>query len=76
MGFSPLSALVMVTRLGDIGTSILLYLLKKIGLLSRNQLLNKDSGFLGMFGSGMAIYVMLSKGLMKLRKGLSSSPLT
>lgn len=51
MGFSPLAGLIMGTRSGDIDPSVLFYLFDK-GYTSNdvNNLLNKQSGMLGMTG--------------------------
>ncbi len=52
MGFSPLAGLVMGARSGDIDPSVLFYLMDK-GYSSNNinNLLNKQSGMLGLTGS-------------------------
>jgi acetate kinase len=53
MGFSPLAGLVMGTRSGDIDPSVLLHLLKPLGYTGEqiNDLLNKESGMLGLTGA-------------------------
>jgi len=53
MGFSPLAGLVMGTRSGDIDPSVLLHLLGPLGYSGAqvNNLLNKESGMLGLAGS-------------------------
>ncbi|MBE7170598.1 MAG: acetate kinase [Williamsia sp.] len=52
MGFGPLSGLVMGTRSGDIDPSILFFLMEKAGYSPEQvaDLLNKQSGMLGMTG--------------------------
>jgi acetate kinase len=52
MGFSPLSGLMMGTRSGDIDPSVIFHLLEQEGNTpeSLNNLLNKESGLLGVAG--------------------------
>ncbi|MGL5074824.1 MAG: acetate/propionate family kinase, partial [Waterburya sp.] len=52
MGFSPLEGLMMGTRCGSIDPQILLYLMREYSLNGDelNQLLNKESGLLGVSG--------------------------
>ncbi len=52
MGFTPLEGLIMGTRSGDIDAGIVTFIQEKEGLDSSqiNSLLNKKSGFLGVFG--------------------------
>jgi acetate kinase len=52
MGFGPLSGLVMGTRSGDIDPSIIFHLVNQLGysLEQVANLLNKDSGMLGLTG--------------------------
>jgi acetate kinase len=52
MGMTPLAGLVMGTRCGDIDPSILLYLMEKekLGLAEVQELLNRQSGLLGISG--------------------------
>jgi acetate kinase len=52
MGFTPLEGLVMGTRTGDIDPAVLLYLQRKtrIGVDALDDLLNKQSGVLGISG--------------------------
>lgn len=52
MGFTPLEGLVMGTRVGDIDPSIVTYLIKEKDLAVEeiNNLLNKESGVLGISG--------------------------
>jgi acetate kinase len=52
MGFTPLEGLIMGTRSGDIDAGIVTFIQEKEGLGSSqiNSLLNKKSGFLGVFG--------------------------
>jgi len=54
MGFTPLEGLPMGTRCGDIDASILLYLMEKHGMDPKRvaALLNRESGFLGLGGTG------------------------
>ena len=53
MGFTPLEGLIMGTRSGDIDAGIVTFIQEKEGLDSSgiNALLNKKSGFLGVFGT-------------------------
>jgi len=52
MGFTPLEGLTMGTRCGDIDPGIIFYLQSKgIGYKKLDQLLNKESGIKGLFGS-------------------------
>lgn len=53
MGFTPLEGLIMGTRSGDIDAGIVTFIQEKEGLDAAgiNSLLNKKSGFLGVFGS-------------------------
>jgi acetate kinase len=52
MGFSPLSGLVMGTRSGDIDPSVIFHLVNQLGYDPEqvNNLLNKQSGMLGLTG--------------------------
>ncbi|HKA20880.1 MAG TPA: acetate/propionate family kinase [Blastocatellia bacterium] len=52
MGFTPLAGLVMGTRCGDVDPGALVYLMKKEGMTPHtlNDLLNKESGLLGLSG--------------------------
>lgn len=51
MGFTPLSGLVMGTRCGDIDPAIVLFLLERGYSAARiNDILNKESGLLGLSG--------------------------
>lgn len=54
MGFGPLSGLMMGTRSGDIDPSVILHLIEHAGYTVEqlSTLLNKQSGLLGMGGSG------------------------
>jgi len=51
MGFTPLEGMIMGTRCGDIDPGIISFLEEKEGLSSEqmNDILNKKSGFLGLF---------------------------
>jgi acetate kinase len=53
MGFSPLAGLVMGTRSGDIDPSVLLHLQSSLGYTGEQigDLLNKESGMLGLTGA-------------------------
>ena len=52
MGFTPLEGLMMSTRSGDIDAGIIIYLQKKLKLSEStiNNILNKESGWLGISG--------------------------
>ena len=52
MGLGPLSGLVMGTRAGDIDASVIFHLVNKLGYTAAevNDLLNKQSGMLGLTG--------------------------
>jgi len=52
MGFTPLEGLTMGTRSGDVDPAVALYLMKKlnIGPDAMENILNKKSGLLGIFG--------------------------
>ncbi len=52
MGFSPLEGLVMATRSGDLDPTLITYLQQQAGLSAEEveQLLNKQSGLLGLSG--------------------------
>ena len=52
MGFTPLEGLMMGTRSGDIDPGVIFYLAERLGLdlKSINNLLNKESGLLGISG--------------------------
>jgi len=52
MGFTPLEGLTMGTRSGDVDPAAVLYLMKKlnIGSAEMEEILNKKSGLLGIFG--------------------------
>ncbi|MDP3451373.1 MAG: acetate kinase [Bacteroidales bacterium] len=52
MGFTPLEGLIMGTRSGDIDAGIVTFIQEKEGLDAAgiNSLLNKKSGFIGVFG--------------------------
>jgi acetate kinase len=54
MGFTPLEGLPMGTRCGDIDPSIVLHLIRQHGLTpdQLEALLNRESGFLGLGGTG------------------------
>ncbi|EKD30891.1 MAG: hypothetical protein ACD_77C00459G0021 [uncultured bacterium] len=52
MGFTPLEGVIMGTRSGDIDAGIISYIMERDGLDAAgiNSLLNKKSGFLGVYG--------------------------
>lgn len=52
MGFTPLEGLLMGTRSGDLDPAVVLHILEKEGLTiaQMNDILNKDSGLLGVSG--------------------------
>ncbi|MCX8057904.1 MAG: acetate kinase [Spirochaetes bacterium] len=52
MGFTPLEGLMMGTRTGDIDPAIVLFLIDKFGMTTTqvNNILNKESGLLGISG--------------------------
>jgi len=52
MGFTPLEGLIMGTRSGDLDAGIISYIMEreKLDAAGINALLNKKSGFLGVFG--------------------------
>lgn len=52
LGFGPMNGLIMGTRSGDIDQSVLLYLMEKLQLSTKqaNELLQKQSGMLGLTG--------------------------
>jgi acetate kinase len=54
MGFTPLEGLIMGTRCGDLDPAIVFYLMehKRLDVEQINQLLNKQSGLLGLAGIG------------------------
>jgi len=54
MGFTPLEGLVMGTRCGDLDPAVVFYLMaeKKLDLQQMNDLLNKQSGLIGLAGGG------------------------
>ena len=64
MGFSPLEGLVMATRCGDLDPAITLYLQRQAGLSAEalEQLLNKQSGLLGLSGESGNMRVLLDSG--------------
>lgn len=53
MGFTPLAGLVMGTRSGDVDPAVVPFLQERLGLTTAevSDLLNKDSGLLGLTGS-------------------------
>ncbi len=61
MGFTPAGGLVMGTRTGDLDPGVLVYLLQTQGLspTALNQLVNKQSGLLGISASSPDMRVLL-----------------
>lgn len=62
MGFSPLEGLLMATRSGDIDPAVIVYLQRQAGLNIEaiEQLLNKQSGLLGVSGESNDMRVLLN----------------
>ncbi len=62
MGFSPLEGLLMATRSGDIDPSVVIYLQRQAGLNAEEieQLLNKQSGLLGISGESNDMQALLN----------------
>jgi acetate kinase len=54
MGFTPLEGLIMGTRCGDIDPAAVLHIMehRQLGIEAMNDLLNKQSGMLGLAGAG------------------------
>jgi acetate kinase len=63
MGFTPASGLVMSTRSGDLDPGVLIYLLKEKGLAPSelNELVNQQSGLLGVSGISSDMKELLDK---------------
>jgi acetate kinase len=63
MGFTPAGGLVMGTRSGDLDPGVLLYLLQIRGLspAALNDLINKQSGLLGVSGIGPDMRDLLAR---------------
>lgn len=61
MGFSPLEGLVMATRSGDLDPTVIAYLQRQVGysVEELEQLLNKESGLLGLSGESSDMRVLL-----------------
>lgn len=64
MGFSPLEGLVMATRSGDIDAGLVTFLEREAGLSPERceQLLNKESGLLGLSGVSGDMRALLKSG--------------
>jgi len=62
MGFSPLEGLVMATRSGDLDPTVMAYLQREAGLSvdEIEQILNKQSGLLGISGDSGDMRVLLN----------------
>lgn len=67
MGFTPLEGLPMGTRCGDVDPAILLYLMRQQGLTveQMDTLLNRESGFLGLGGTGSSDMRDLEKAMVQ-----------
>ncbi len=63
MGFTPTGGLVMSSRSGDLDPGVMLYLLTQKGLTTEelNQLVNRQSGLLGVSGSSADMNELLKK---------------
>lgn len=63
MGFTPLSGLVMGTRCGDIDSSLIPYIQKKLNLSLEeiSNILNKESGLLGVSGISSDMRILEEK---------------
>jgi acetate kinase len=63
MGFTPMAGLPMGTRCGDIDPGVLLYLMenKKMTVKAVSDLLNKESGLLGVSGSSADMQDLLER---------------
>ena len=62
MGFTPLDGLVMSTRCGDIDPSIIFYLEKKLKKKDIEEILNKESGLLGISGTADMREILINSG--------------
>jgi len=62
MGFSPLEGLVMATRSGDLDPTVITYLQRQAGLSADEleQMLNKQSGLLGLSGDSGDMRLLLN----------------
>ena len=60
MGFTPLEGVVMGTRCGDIDPAIIPFLMKKekLSVNEVDEILNKKSGLLGLFGKSSDVRVL------------------
>ncbi len=52
MGMTPLEGLVMGTRSGDLDPGIVIHLCRELGIIATEELLNRQSGLLGVSGLG------------------------
>lgn len=70
MGFTPMEGAVMMTRPGDIDAEIVLKLAEDLGVERARELLNKESGVMGICRSGSMLEV-----LEKIKRGDKSAKL-
>lgn len=61
MGMTPLEGLVMGTRSGDLDPAVVLRLARMLGIDQTEQLLNKNSGLLGLSGSSHDVRDLLAR---------------
>jgi acetate kinase len=63
MGFTPAGGLVMSTRSGDLDPGVIVYLLKEKGMdaASLNQMVNKQSGLIGVSGTSPNMKELLDR---------------
>ncbi len=62
MGLTPLEGLVMGTRSGDLDPALVLRLARELGIEQTEQLLNKQSGLLGVSGRSQDMRDLLTCG--------------
>ncbi|MEM9710099.1 MAG: acetate kinase [Pseudomonadota bacterium] len=62
MGYSPVSGLTMGTRTGEIDANAVLRLAEEFGVERAGQVLNKESGLLGLSGSSAEMRALLEDG--------------
>lgn len=72
MGFTPMQGLVMMTRIGDMDSGIVLQLVKEFGEGKAENILNKESGIKGICGEGdmLKVLEMAKRGEKKARLAL------
>jgi acetate kinase len=63
MGFTPVGGLMMGTRCGDLDPGVLVYLLQERGMtpVQLNELINRQSGLLGVSGSSGDMHDLLTR---------------